>query len=540
MLRQSFLLVILCGSVILFAADNSWSKSGRHYSYTRTGKITAESCENGGIKYTFSVGSPEYPFDAATGDCDPGTLTYNGNATSGAASIVTGTALYSEDELPESDLNMAMWGSLLPPYGEDGSRPTWSASATLRSPFWLTPITSTVAAGTPVTISAHGNPTQSTWMIDSSAWKNGTANPVAVSSVTLNRNMWDKMGWTPDDPPEDYLAPSAGTYIVSATTTETEDPRSANAVVHVVDVEFVSPSGDPVEKPSTSNEFVFSNAATGVLTLTLSARVKPASAIDLVKDNAVFTVGDITGSVKAWHNDNPNGKAKVNGDLLTATVTFTGMPTENGSFGTKTARITCSGGGLSFDKTTEYEVFYNATATNHPTCASCANCPNWFYYYKKASGGGSYTYGAGLLTSQSSSAGGDGSIKLADNVYSGGQYITTIINSTGRLNATGWSGINKYYPHFCGVLAHERQHANGEQSPPGGTTDRDSDWLTNAFETSNSKTNPDDKYSARILTMSDAFSDDEVYAGGPVEQAGIAGANSSLDWAYPGSNSKQP
>jgi hypothetical protein len=69
--------------------------------------------------------------------------------------------------------------------------------------------------------------------------------------------------------------------------------------------------------------------------------------------------------------------------LLTATVTFTGMPTENGSFGTKTARITCSGGGLSFDKTTEYEVFFPKNATNHPTCASCANCPNWFYYWKK-------------------------------------------------------------------------------------------------------------------------------------------------------------
>jgi hypothetical protein len=77
-------------------------------------------------------------------------------------------------------------------------------------------------------------------MIDSSAWKNGTANPVAVSSVTLNRNMWDKMGWTPDPVPTGYLAPSAGTYIVSATTTETEDPRSANAEVKVIGVASLS------------------------------------------------------------------------------------------------------------------------------------------------------------------------------------------------------------------------------------------------------------------------------------------------------------
>ena len=108
----------------------------------------------------------------------------------------------------------------------------------------------------------------------------------------------------------------------------------------------------------------------------------------------------------------------------------------------------------------------------------------------------------------------------------------------GFLKAKGWSNTNKYYPNFCRVLAHERQHANGEQNPPGGTTDRDSDWLINDFETDTSKTDPDIKYSAS--TWGGGFSDDEIYAGGTIEQAGIASADTNLDWAYPGTNSKQP
>jgi hypothetical protein len=35
------------------------------------------------------------------------------------------------------------------------------------------------------------------------------------------------------------------------------------------------------------------------------------------------------------------------------------------------------------------------------------------------------------------------------------------------------------------------------------------------------------------------LADDEIYAGGPVEQQGIANSNTSQDWAYPGTNSKQ-
>ena len=538
LLKRTFFLMTLCGSVMLSAGDDAWSKSGSHYSYTRTGKIAPEFLPDGGIKYTFSLGCPEYPFDAGTGSCTPGDLKYSGNATRGPASGVTGTVEYGKDELPTSDTSMSMSGKLIPPEGTEGSQLTWSASATLQSPFWLEASPSDIVkAGTAVTVTAKGDPTESTWTIDSTDWKDhsqSNSEPYKTSSITLNRNMWDKLKWTPNPVPNGYLFPPAGTYTVAATTTEEKNARSADITVTVVDVIFVTPSGDPVTNPSSSNEFVFNNAASGVLTITLAVKVSPAGAIDLVKDNAVFEIDDITGSTKTWHANNPNGKATVSGDQLTATVTFTGLPASNDSFGKKTAKITCSGNGLSFEKTTDYEVFYSATATNHPTCASCAGCPNWFYYYKNASGGGSYKYKSSGR-SQSLSAGGDSTVEIADEAYAGDEYITTSIVN-GQLVATGWSSTIKYYPVFCGVLAHERQHAN-QQTNAGPPTDRDSDRLSNTFESNTSQTDPDDAESASGV-LGGGWYDREVYAGGPVEQAGIASADKSKDWAYPGSNSQ--
>lgn len=167
LLKRTFFLMTLCGSVMLSAGDDAWSKSGSHYSYTRTGKIAPEFLPDGGIKYTFSLGCPEYPFDAGTGSCTPGDLKYSGNATRGPASGVTGTVEYGKDELPTSDTSMSMSGKLIPPEGTEGSQPTWSAAATLQSPFWLEASPSDIVkAGTAVTVTAKGDPTESTWTID--------------------------------------------------------------------------------------------------------------------------------------------------------------------------------------------------------------------------------------------------------------------------------------------------------------------------------------------------------------------------------------
>lgn len=237
LLKRTFFLMTLCGSVMLSAGDDAWSKSGSHYSYTRTGKIAPEFLPDGGIKYTFSLGCPEYPFDAGTGSCTPGDLKYSGNATRGPASGVTGTVEYGKDELPASDTSMSMSGKLIPPEGTEGSQPTWSASATLQSPFWLEASPSNmVKAGTAVTITAKGDPTESTWTIDNTAWKNGGTDPVETSSVTLNRNMWDQMRWTSYPIQPEDLFPPAGAYSVAATTTEEKDARSADIIVYVFDL----------------------------------------------------------------------------------------------------------------------------------------------------------------------------------------------------------------------------------------------------------------------------------------------------------------
>ena len=132
------------------------------------------------------------------------------------------------------------------------------------------------------------------------------------------------------------------------------------------------------------------------------------------------------------------------------------------------------------------------------------------------------------------SMGGDASIKIADEAYLGDSYIKTAIESD-QLEAKGWSSINKYYANFIGVLQHERQHAQNEVAV-GGVSDPDGDYLSNDFELATSSTDPNGKYSARGVLSGSAWDDGEVYAGGPVEKNGILGADTSSDWANPGTN----
>lgn len=544
LLKRTFFLMTLSGSVMLSAGDDAWSKSGSHYSYTRTGKIAPESLPDGGIKYTFSLGCPEYPFDAGTGSCTPGDLKYSGNATRGPASGVTGTVEYGKDELPTSDTSMSMSGKLIPPEGAEGSQPTWSASATLQSPFWLEASPAIIVkAGTAVTVTANGAPTESTWSINGTEWKDhrtSGSNPYKVSSITLNRTMWDRMKWTPNPVPDGYLFPPVGAYNIAATTTEDES-RTATAVIVAIQLKFITPSGDPVTNPSSSNEFVFDSSQNGVLTLNLSVEVIPAAFSEDIREGSIFQIDPIPGSTMTWAPENPNGKPTLSNGKLNATVTFTGMPQSNSSFGKKNVKLVYTGSIGTITESADYEVFYNAIATNHPNCTACPECPNWFYYYKQNAGGGSYKY---AFDSESSSQNGRGesTIRIGDRAYSGDTYITTTINAQGRLKATGRSKIYKYYQYFFGVLEHERQHANNEKpGAPGGADDYDADYLYNDFEDNISKSDRLRRFSIfeGQPGLDDFLPDDEAYAGGPVEEQAIKSADTSKDWAYPGSNSKQ-
>ena len=147
-------------------------------------------------------------------------------------------------------------------------------------------------------------------------------------------------------------------------------------------VEFVTPAGDPVSAPKDAgdgqNEFTFSTANPGVLTMNLKAKVTPAAAAPTIAADCRFEVGAIGTSAMAWAAANPRGKATGNGGFLTATVAFTGLPDRNDAFGKKKAVLLLKGRKLDEN---DYEVFFPKNATNHP--GGQAGSPNWFYYWKE-------------------------------------------------------------------------------------------------------------------------------------------------------------
>jgi hypothetical protein len=320
-----------------------------------------------------------------------------------------------------------------------------------------------------------------------------------------------------------------------------------DATLYVPLFEWVTPKESPVTAPDDAadgqNEFTYDAASPGVLTIDLKVLVKPTGTAAVTdrhgvkfSDRCVYALPAIAGSTFAWDAANPDGKSATSGEYLIAKATYTTLPALNTELGLKQAEFECDGHADTLPKG-DFEVFYMAQEKNHP--GGDPTHPNWFHYYKQNSGGGSYTYdptpGA---RSSSVSNGGESTIKIGDYVHSpGGEYITTTITA-GLLKATGWSSTNKYYAHFVGVLAHERQHALGEVTQ-GGPDDPDSDWLSTVLETNYSQTDPNDPVSASSGVSAVAgFTDDEVYAGGPVEEAGVTGADTSQDWANPGTNHK--
>ena len=150
-------------------------------------------------------------------------------------------------------------------------------------------------------------------------------------------------------------------------------------------VEFVTPAGDPVRAPKDvgdgQNEFTFSTANPGVLTMNLKAKVTPAAAAPVIAADCRFEVGAIGTSAMAWAAANPRGKATGNGAFLTATVAFTGLPDRNDAFGKKKAILQLKGRKLDEN---DYEVFFPRDARNHP--GGQAGSPNWFYYWGQALG----------------------------------------------------------------------------------------------------------------------------------------------------------
>ena len=247
---------------------------------------------------------------------------------------------------------------------------------------------------------------------------------------------------------------SPGTYTVTARLARFPNYKDT-CTVHVVKVELVTPSGDPVSAPSDSgdgqNEFTYSSDSPGVLTMNLKARVTPSDAALEIADSCVFRVESIGDSVKAWNAANPSGRAVSSGGSLIATVTYTGLPKRNLNFGKKTASVMFKG--IVCDEN-NYEVFFPRDAANHP--GEEASTPNWFYYWGQVSGERNIVYAG--------SAGWDkqGEIKgmtqwSYDSIPNKTLvYIYDEVVTEGRPYSIGeeLSGIDM----FMGTIIHEKKH----------------------------------------------------------------------------------
>lgn len=318
-----------------------------------------------------------------------------------------------------------------------------------------------------------------------------------------------------------------------------------NATLYVPLFEWVTPKSSPVSAPDDAgagqNEFTYSAAAQGVLTMDMKVLVKPTGTAgvtghDGVKfsDRCFYMLPSINGSTFAWDGANAGGKSAASGEHLIAKATYTTLPAANTDFGPKQAEFECDGHTDTLAKG-DFEVFYMGQEKNHP--GGDPTHPNWFHYYRLNEGGTDYTYDPIIPHSQTLS-GVPNSTRIADSAYTGSFYLVTEVMN-GQLMVTGQSEIFKYYRYFYSVVVHERHHANNELTladsvPP---QDNDGDSLPNDYEISVTKTNPNP---GGAYSASPEYRDDEAYAGGPIEEAAKEAADTSNDWANPGTNSKTP
>ena len=118
--------------------------------------------------------------------------------------------------------------------------------------------------------------------------------------------------------------------------------------------------------------------------MNLKVKIDPPGLASKIVNYCQFTVDNVSGSITPkWAPANTNGLPTVSGDYLTATVTFTNLPSLNSQFGWKTARLLYGDQSVKPEiASTQYGVFFTKYAQNHPNCSTCPDCPNWFYYWK--------------------------------------------------------------------------------------------------------------------------------------------------------------
>ena len=136
--RQIFtLFFFLLTTNVVFAGDDSWTRTEDTYYYNKTDKIKSEigSEGEGSVSYSFELGHPGNDIYFASSSCSPGTIdeSYSNELR------VRGKVEYAANNLPGVDVNMQM-GGILRVNGSGGSGTLkWSATGTLEAPFYVDP-----------------------------------------------------------------------------------------------------------------------------------------------------------------------------------------------------------------------------------------------------------------------------------------------------------------------------------------------------------------------------------------------------------------
>jgi len=330
------------------------------------------------------------------------------------------------------------------------------------------------------------------------------------------------------------------------------EPNVLSKAATITSVAFITPAGDPVQfpvdggdgsgnVPDGANEFTFSSAANGVLTLKLKAKMPGASTFSNIQNRFKFEVDAIGSSTMAWNAANPGGKPTISGDFLTATITFTGLPQSNLDFGKKKARMLFDGSKLA-EK--EFEVFFPKTATNHPGGQS--GSPNWYHYWAITMANKAGSTGVAYESNFS----GRCHYELVENkIYLGDGAATTGVQAWGvpkGIDCYGWSTAHeaKHRSQMLGFWPSGRNPFNDQDQPA-------PDFIPDNIEPTYMPGRP---YNP---TKQSTYPDDIGYGEGPFirdnedidmrSQTGDYsldvlwenGAADAYDWANPGKNSKE-
>jgi hypothetical protein len=194
--------------------------------------------------------------------------------------------------------------------------------------------------------------------------------------------------WTASNPASVRVSGAGPTATLSGlapgtsdiTVTYAQGGRTASDTIRCVTYELAidHPSGDPVAAGAATNEFVFSGATPGVLSIECRARITPddAEARACAEPHVFWEIDAVGASALAWSTPDPADPRRGKG--LTATATFTGLPERNADFGAKTVRLVVEGAGVR--QSTTIEVFFPKDDRNHP---NMPGVPNWFYYWSQ-------------------------------------------------------------------------------------------------------------------------------------------------------------